>query len=152
MTDEPIKDIKPFSNQVLRHGGRKKPAGYDSGKQRIARFAEKYIAEGTTKSDEIALSMAKDKLKQRLQRKYELMKTWRNIAKTDPSKAREMKTQVPKRLSRKDYVPLRAHQLHHQGKAPTMEIATQVAKEEIERELSLKRVNKHKAENRLKKP
>lgn len=131
--------VKPFSSDVLRHTSGKRPVGYDTNEQTIARFAEKYINSGTTTDDKIALRLAKFELDRKRQRKSNEWDTWRRIAGTDPSKAREMGTIVPKRLSKKEYVPLRAHQLDHQGKAPTMEDALRMAYTEHDEALSRKR-------------
>jgi hypothetical protein len=131
--------VKPFSSDVLRHTSGKRPVGYDTNEQTIARFAEKYINSGTTTDDKIALRWAKFELDRKRQRKSNEWDNWRRIAGTDPSKAREMGTIVPKRLSKKEYVPLRAHQLDHQGKAPTMEDAIRMATTEHDDALTRKR-------------
>ncbi|PWN38515.1 uncharacterized protein FA14DRAFT_177784 [Meira miltonrushii] len=144
-------DIAPFSHEVLRNSHGRKPAGYDGKKQLTARAAEKYIIDGTATDDKNALELAKSKIAQKYRKKGTLLATWREIARTDPSKAREMKTQAPRRLKSEDYIPLRAHQLHHQRKVASLEIGVQMAKEENERELSRKRNNRLIAKSRPKK-
>lgn len=135
------KFIKPFSNDVLRHSRGKKPAGYDTKKQMIARFTERYMNKGEAKKD--ALRKSKDDYARRSQRKYSEWATWREIARTDPAKAREMQTQVPKRMGREDYISLRAHQLNHRGEAADMKEAIKMATEENDQQLSQKRKYNH---------
>lgn len=128
--------VHPFTQDVLHRNGLKRPAKYETNDQFIARHAEGLMKKGH--SEKNAIDMAKDKVDHRNQKKSNNLSTWRNLADTDPSLARQMKTRVPTRLAADDYIPLRAHQLHHWGKAKGMEEATKIAREESQKEVDRK--------------
>lgn len=134
-------EVEPFSEGVLRHSRINRPKGYDSNVQTAARHAERLLKTGTVRDAKMALEKGKAKIQERNQRKNEELTHWRNISSTDPSQARQMTTRVPRRLSRAQYVPLRAHQLHHLGKAENMDIATQMAKHEAQEDLFRKKIS-----------
>ncbi|PWN38517.1 uncharacterized protein FA14DRAFT_153839 [Meira miltonrushii] len=130
--------IKPFSSDVLRGArGGKKPAGYDTRAQKIARYTEKYLKAGETKKE--AVQKANNEYAQRTRRNREDWKAWREIVRTDPSRAREMTTQVPKRMGRSDYIRLRTHQLLSRGMTADINEAIRIAREENDQQLSHRR-------------
>jgi hypothetical protein len=61
-----------------------------------------------------------------------------------------MNAKVPTRLGTADYIPCRAHQLHHWGKASDMETATKMARDEAKLELDRKKANRLKLKSSLK--
>ncbi|PWN38512.1 uncharacterized protein FA14DRAFT_153835 [Meira miltonrushii] len=128
--------VRPFSQAVLHRGTSKRPAKYETKDQFIARHAESLMKQGHTERN--AITMAKTKVDQRNHKKANNLATWRHLADTDPSLARQMSSRVPTRLGAADYIPLRAHQLHHWGKAKGMEEATKMAKAESQKEVERK--------------
>lgn len=121
---------KLFSKEVLRSKFRERPKGYDTNENTIARAAETLIRNKKAVNHDKAIEIAKDKLEAKKIGNREKLRNWKQIASTDPSKAREMKTNVPKNMPEKLYVAARAHQLDHRGIAKDMNEATRLAKEE----------------------
>lgn len=136
---------KLFSEEMKRHIDGKKPKGYHTNNQTIARHAERLIVDGNIIDKGVAISLAKKKIQRHNLRKQNVLSQWRQIAETDPSKARLVPTKVPTRLSTTHYVPLRAHQLDHQGKASGMEEAISMARAEAQKELDRKKASRLKS-------
>ncbi|PWN38511.1 uncharacterized protein FA14DRAFT_177781 [Meira miltonrushii] len=140
----------PFSDELLRNKSGKKPKGYNTNDQVVARHAERFMSDGNIMDKDVAIGMGKKMIQRSNLRKQIKLAHWRQIAETDPSKARLATTRVPTRLSKTHYIPLRAHQLDQQGKAKGMEEATQMATAEAQRELDRKRTSYHRFKAPLK--
>ncbi|PWN38513.1 uncharacterized protein FA14DRAFT_153836 [Meira miltonrushii] len=120
----------PFSKEVKRNNNGRRPKGYDSNANKIALFAETFLNHNKAASQEDAIRLAKEKLSAIRERTSNNLKNWKHIAKTEPSKAGEMKTNVPKHLPINLYVSARAHQLYHRGQSKDLAEAEKLAKAE----------------------
>lgn len=147
--DSTTTELRPFSKDVLRRNAYKRPPLYDSNKQFIARHAQVLIKKDGVKEDD-AIGLAKARLDERKKTKQNNAAYWRHLANTDPSLARQMKTKVPTRLAQAHYIPLRAHQLDHLGKANGMVEATNMARAEVQQFTAQKAANHQKRKDRRK--
>lgn len=123
---------KPFSKDVIRRQSNKRPRGYESNANTIALSAETLLRNSHGLTHEDAIKLAKEKLAKRRERQATHLRSWNLVAATDPAKAREMKTNVPKNMIANLYIPARAHQLHHRGEARDMKECERLAKLEAE--------------------
>lgn len=128
-------DPKPFTDDVLRRNKRKRPVGYDTVKQVAVRHAERFLKNNKITTEE-ANKFGKMKVAQKNNGRRERIARWKLMAETDPSLVRFEESNVSKRISKHQYIPLRAHQLNYQGKAKDLQSAAEIAKGEIEETLA----------------
>lgn len=147
--DSTATELRPFSKDVLRRNANKRPPLYDSNQQFIARHAQVLIKKDGVREED-AIGLARARLDERRKTKQNSEAHWRHLANTDPSLARQMKTKVPTRLAKAHYIPLRAHQLDHLGKANGMVEATKMAKAEVHQFTAQKAANRQKRKDRRK--
>lgn len=141
----------PFSKDVIRRKKRKTGPNEEffTDKNYISVQAENLIKKGKTANTEEAIQLARSRLKGRKARAAITLRNWKNILSIDPSQARFLKTEVPKNISMKLYIPARAHQLNQRG-AGTMEETMRTAeKEALEHlEKSIKNNIKYRAKQK----
>lgn len=119
---------QPFSNKVIRRGGRRSQAkGYHSNANMIALAAETSMIKGKTSDIQDAIKFGKEQIQKKNEKRKNYMSMWREIAKNNPSKAGEMKQEVPKALSSTLYVAARTHQIHQRGIVSDFKEAKQLA-------------------------